>query len=292
MRPLIDSDVLRYEIGFSGEFIDENGEKQVRDFDFVADLFDQKIKEICAEVWATEPPLLFITNDRRLHKKVNKQRKKEGKEELDYLPNFRDEVAQKKEYKGNRKAEKPFHYDNLTAYIFSKYDVKVAVGMEADDLMSVYQYERVKQGHLDTIICSRDKDLRITPGMHFGWPCGKQLQFGPARITELGELELRGGKKLVGTGLKFFYSQVLIGDTVDNYPGLPGCGPVAAYKSLHDCETEAELFERVAGLYQKKCGDTWREDMLEQCRLAWMVRELDEEGNPVQYVMYDERQNG
>lgn len=289
MRPLIDSDVLRYEIGFSGEFIDENGEKQVRDFDFVADLFDQKIKEICAEVWATEPPLLFITNDRRLHKKVNKQRKKEGKEELEYMPNFRDEVAQKKEYKGNRKAEKPFHYDNLTAYIFSKYDVKVAVGMEADDLMSVYQYERVKDGHLDTIICSRDKDLRITPGMHFGWPCGKQLQFGPARVTNLGELELRGGKKLVGNGLKFFYSQVLIGDTVDNYPGLPGCGPVTAYKSLHDCETEAQLFERVAELYQKKCGDTWREDMLEQCRLAWMVRELDEEGNPVQYVMYDER---
>lgn len=292
MQPLIDSDVLRYEIGFSGEFIDENGEKQVRDFDFVADLFDQKIKEICAEVWATEPPLLFITNDRRLHKKVNKQRKKEGKEELEYMPNFRDEVAQKKEYKGNRKAEKPFHYDNLTAYIFSKYNVKVAVGMEADDLMSVYQYERVKQGHLDTIICSRDKDLRITPGMHFGWPCGKQLQYGPARVTDLGELELRGGKKLVGNGLKFFYSQVLTGDTVDHYGGLPGCGPVAAYKSLHDCETEAELFERVAGLYQKKCGDTWREDMLEQCRLAWMVRELDEEGNPVQYVMYDERQHG
>jgi 5'-3' exonuclease len=161
--------------------------------------------------------------------------------------------------------------------------------MEADDLMSVYQYERVKQGHLDTIICSRDKDLRITPGMHFGWPCGKQLQFGPSRVTDMGELELKGGKKLVGAGLKFFYSQVLTGDAVDNYPGLPGCGPVAAHKSLHDCETEAELFERVAGLYQKKCGDTWREDMLEQCRLAWMVRELDEEGYPVQYVMYDER---
>ena len=289
MRPLIDSDVLRYEIGFSGEFIDEAGEKQVRDFDFVADLFDQKIKEICAECWATEPPLLFLTNDRRLHKKVNKQRKKEGKEELEYMPNFRDEVAQKKEYKGNRKAEKPFHYDNLTAYIFSKYDVKVAVGMEADDLMSVYQWGRVKGGNLDTIICSRDKDLRITPGMHFGWPCGKQAQFGPARVSEIGGLEIKGGKKLVGTGLKFFYSQVLTGDAVDNYGGLPGCGPVAAHKSLHDCETEAELFERVAGLYQAKCGETWREDMLEQCRLAWMVRELDDEGFPVQYVMYDER---
>lgn len=289
MKPLIDSDILRYEIGFSGEFIDEDGKRQVRDFDFVADLFDQKIKEILAEVWATEPPTLFLTNDRRLHKRVNKQRKKEGKEELEYLPNFRDEVAKKKEYKGTRKAEKPFHYDNLTAYILAKYDVKVAVGMEADDLMSAYQYERVKDGHLDTIICSRDKDLRITPGMHFGWPCGKQPQYGPLRVTELGTLELKGGKKLVGTGLKFFYSQVLTGDQTDNYPGLPRCGPVTAYESLHDCETEAELFERVAKLYQDKYGDSWRDEMLEQCRLAWMVRELCEDGSPVQYVMYDER---
>lgn len=289
MKPLIDADVLRYEIGFSGEFLDENGERQVRDFEFVADLLDQKIKEICAEVWATEPPVLFITNDRRLHKKVNKQRKKEGKEELEYLPNFRDNIAQKKEYKGNRVQEKPFHYDNLTAYIFSKYEVEVAVGMEADDLMSIKQYERVKGGNLDTIICSRDKDLRITPGMHFGWPCGKQPQFGPSRVFELGDLELKGGKKLVGTGLKFFYSQVLTGDTTDNYPGLPRCGPVTAYESLHDCETEAQLFERVAGLYQNKYGEDWRKEMLEQCRLAWMVREMDEEGNPVQYVMYDER---
>lgn len=292
MKPLIDSDVLRYEIGFSGEFVDENGERQVRSFEFVADLFDQRIKEICAEVWATEPPLLFITNDRRLHKIVNKKRKKEGKEELEYVPNFRDEVAQKKEYKGNRKQDKPFHYDNLTAHIFANYDVAVAVGMEADDLMSIHQYERVKNGQLDTIICSRDKDLRMTPGFHFGWACGRQPQFGPAKVTDIGELELKGGKKLVGTGLKFFYSQVLTGDAVDNYGGLQGCGPVAAYKSLHDCETEAELFARVAGLYEAKCGENWRAEMLEQCRLAWMVREQDEHGNPVQYVMYDEMENG
>ena len=283
-------DVLRYEIGFSGQYVDEAGELQTNDFEFVADLLDQRIKEIEAECWATEPSTLYITNDRRLHKKVNKKLKKEGKEEIEYQPNFRDKVAVAKEYKGNRKAEKPFHYDNLTAYIFGKYDVKVAVGMEADDLMSVDQWERVKQGDLSTVICSRDKDLRITPGMHFGWPCGKQPQFGPCRVTELGEIELKNnGKKLIGTGLKFFYSQVVTGDTTDNYPGLPKGGPVLAYKHLHDAEDEAQLFERVAALYQDKFGDEWREKMLEQCQLAWMVRELDEEGFPVMYQMYDER---
>lgn len=291
MKPLIDADVLRYEVGFSAEMPDPiTGEKVVRDFDFAAEVLDQRIKEICAEVWATEPPVLYITNDRRLHKKVNKQLKKEGKAELEYQPNFRDKVAEKKEYKGNRKQEKPFHYDNLTAYLFANYQVEVAVGMEADDLMSIHQYQRVKEGHLDTIICSRDKDLRITPGMHFGWPCGKQQQYGPTRVHELGELELKGGKKLVGTGLKFFYSQVITGDATDNYGGLPRGGPALAFKSLHDATSEAELFERVARLYEDKFGEEWRKEMLEQCRLAWMIRELDEEGNIVPYTMFDERQ--
>lgn len=264
----------------------------IRDFQFVADQLDEKIRQICAEVWGTEPPLLFLTNDRRLHKKVNKQLKKEGKEELAYSPNFREKIAKEKVYKGQRVQEKPFHFDNITAYMFANYEVKVAVGMEADDLLSVYQCERIKQGFYDTIICSRDKDLRITPGMHYGWECGKQRAFGPARVDDIGSLELvktASGNKLIGTGLKFFYSQVLTGDGTDNYGGLQGCGPVAAHKSLHDCTSEAELFERVARLYEGKLGEGWRELMLEQAQLAWMVRELGDDGLPVMYKMYDER---
>lgn len=289
MQPLIDADVLRYEIGFCGQTTNEQGELVVSSFDTVADMFDQRIKEICAECWATEEPILFLTNDRRLHKKVNKQREKKGEAPLEYQPNFRDAVAKKKEYKGTRKSDKPFHYDNLTAYILGKYDTKLAVGLEADDLMSVMQWARVKEGHLDTIICSRDKDLRITPGLHFGWSCGRQAQFGPTRVTDLGTLELKGGKKLVGTGLKFFYSQVLTGDLTDNYPGLPNTGPVKAFTALDPCETEEELFNAVSNLYKAKYEDLWREEMQEQCQLAWMVRELTEEGEPVMYMMYDVR---
>lgn len=290
MKALIDSDVLRYEIGFSGQSLDKDtGELIIMGFDRVAEMFDQKVKEIEAEVWATEPSVLYITNDRRLHKRVNKERKKKGLEELEYQPNFRDAIATEKVYKGTRKNEKPFHYDNLTAYILSKPNVKVAVGMEADDLMSIDQWSRLKEGYLDTVICSRDKDLRITPGYHFGWACGKQAQFGPRRVTEMGEIFLKGPSKIVGTGLKFFYSQVVTGDTVDNVPGLPGGGPAMAHKNLAECSSEEELFNATAALYQKKFGDEWHSKMNEQCQLLWMVRELDEEGNPVHYVMFDKR---
>ena len=54
MKPLIDADILRYEIGFSGEYKDEDGVNQVREFEFLDELLENKIKDICAEVNATE----------------------------------------------------------------------------------------------------------------------------------------------------------------------------------------------------------------------------------------------
>ena len=274
MKPLIDCDVLRYEIGFSGQFKNEEGEIVVRPFEFVAELFDEKIRQICDAVWATEPPTLYLT----------------GK------GNFRDKIATLKPYKGTRKTEKPFHFKNLTAYILSHYDVVVAQGMEADDLLCVEQTKRLK--HLDTIICTRDKDLRQCQGMHYGWECGAQAGFGPKRVTEIGEinphfkLDKVTGKevlyKVSGDGLKFFYAQVIMGDSVDNIPGLQGAGPSLAYNLLVDCKTEEELFNAVLGAYTNKYGSSARERMLEQAQLCWMVRELDEEGQPVMWRMLDD----
>ena len=288
MIPLIDADVLRYEIGFSGEYRDEDGELLYREWDFVKGLFDEKIASICAAVYATEPPILFITNDSCLHKMENKKLKKKGKEPKEYEKNFREDIAVKKVYKGTRKQAKPFHYANLTAYIMGgNFDVRVAVGMEADDLMSIHQTE---DGSLNTIICSRDKDLRITPGMQYGWACGKQPEFPPQRVDEIGKLELKGGgKKIAGTGLKFFYSQLWTGDQVDNIPGIPRKGPAAAYKALAHLETEEELHAVTAEAYEAYYGDSWREEMKEQGLLLWMVREVDDDGNLVMWEMYDER---
>lgn len=169
----------------------------------------------------------------------------------------------------------------------ANYEYVVAIGMEADDLLCV---DLVKDGDgLNVVCCSRDKDLRMVPGLHYGWPVGKQPPFGPKRVTELGELELKGGEKLVGTGLKFFYAQTIMGDPTDSIPGLSGGGPVAAYKCLHECETEEEMFKGVSKLYEGHYGETWREEMYEQCHLLYMIRELDEEGQPIKYIMPDER---
>lgn len=286
MQCLIDSDVLVYEIGFSGQFIDaESGELVIRDFDFVAELLDQRIKEIEGECWATEPSLLFLTNDEKLNKMWNRRRKLDGLEPVEYKPNFRIELAKSKPYKGQRKQEKPFHRDNIRAYMLDKYDCVIANGMEADDMLAIYQ---TKSPSLSTIICTRDKDLRQVEGMHYGWPCGKQAQFGPARVDSIGELHYDAGKnKLTGTGSKFFYSQLITGDATDNIPGLPRGGPALAFELLDSTTSEADMFQAVAERYRDKFGDDWRGEMLEQARLLWMVRQVDSYGEPVMWEMPD-----
>lgn len=296
MKCLIDADILVYEIANCGQYIDEvSGELVVREFDYVAGLLDQKVSEIAAECWATEPSVLYLTGDRKLVKSVNKKKKWEGEKEVEFKPNFRFEVAKEKEYKGTRKQEKPVHYTAIREYMLANYECVVSIGMEADDMICV---ELKRNGDkLDVICCSRDKDLRIVAGMHFGWECGKQPQFGPKRVDKIGSITLKtqtsaDGKStytIKGVGLKFFFSQLITGDAVDNIPGLRGGGAVLAFKSLDHLTTEESMFECVAGLYEKKHGESYRAALREQVDLLWMIQELDGEGNPVKYIMPDER---
>lgn len=78
--------------------------------------------------------------------------------------------------------------------------------------------------------------------------------------------------KLRGTGLKFFYSQILTGDAVDNYPGLEGCGKQGAFDALNNITTEWGLYQTTLALYINKYGEEERAKaaLLEQGQLAWM----------------------
>ncbi len=281
VQPLIDADVLRYEVGAVGEFIDATtGEKVYRDFDFVRETFDGKIKDICEAVGASKPPLLYLTGDPDLNKRINKRRSREGLDPIEFSPNFRTALAEGKAHKGTRKGDKPFHYNNLTAYILSEYDSIVSNGCEADDLICIEQFTRLTER--DTIICTRDKDLRQCPGLHYGWECGKQPEFGPVEYDLLGSIELvrtKSGTKITGGGFAFFASQLLTGDVVDNIGGLKGMGPVGAYAILKDCTSVEGYLNAVRGVYSEKLGDAWEVMLQEQCHLLWMVRERHPDGS-------------
>lgn len=260
MQPLVDADVLRYEVGFAAEA----GWQQAGfpPFDYVAELLHNRINNICAIVEATGPPILYLTGD----------------------TNFRFGIAKRQPYK-QRAGNKPWHFKNLTAYMKAVYDVRQADLLEADDLMALEQCSRPNE----TIICTRDKDLRAVPGWHYGWELGNQPQFGPELVGEFGYIRLSSDRKSIkGTGLLFFYSQCLTGDAVDTIPGLGGCGPVGAFKILEGSATPEDALQRVVEAYKGLYGDDWRDNLLEQGRLLWMTRKLHEDGSPVLWEIPDD----
>jgi hypothetical protein len=286
---LIDSDILLYEIGFSSQSKNDQGEIEAASWDWTQDLLEKKIDLIVDEAGA-DNALLFLTNTPRINKLLNRGRKREEKPKVEYVPNFREAAAKEKVYKGNRKNDKPIHFYNILAHILSAYETRIHEGgLEADDFMCIEQYKSWQDGN--TIICSRDKDVRQCPGYHYSWELSNQPSIGPLFVEPLGHLELiqkeaKEGKKkpppkLFGTGHKFFYAQMLTGDLVDNIGGVKGRGPVFAHTLLHDAKTERECYELVAEKYVQAWGDEWKVKMKEQAMLLWMVRELNEEGEPV-----------
>lgn len=102
---------------------------------------------------------------------------------------------------------------------------------------------------------------------------GEKKGKGKFKRVQVGKKPSEYIHKLKGGGLKFFYSQLLTGDSVDNYPGLPGVGFSTAYELLSDAKDEQELVSRVRQLYISEYkGDieSALKAMLEQGRLAWM----------------------
>ncbi|QZI86248.1 hypothetical protein PODOV005v1_10014 [Vibrio phage PS32B.2] len=129
MKALIDADVLRMEVGAVGQTINDEGEIEMRSWDFVQELLDSKIRQIMELTWADDYTL-FLTSCPRTHRILHR------KSDVEFVPNFRHEVATVKPYKGTRKGSKPLHYDNLTAYMINCHDCVVAEGCEADDLLA------------------------------------------------------------------------------------------------------------------------------------------------------------
>lgn len=263
MKCLIDGDVLKYELGFAAETAwkgrDEDG---VPPWPVVEDMIERRIDLIEFECRATQPSKLFFTGQN----------------------NFRIKIAKRKPYK-ERPANKPYHFRNIELYLKSNYEYREDDELEADDLMSI---EQISSDFGTTIICTRDKDLRQVSGWQYGWEVGKQPGFGPHLVRGYGDIVLRYDGKISGTGLKFFLSQCLTGDAVDNVPGLPGCGPVAALKKLEDTKTYLEGLAVVMAAYRDKYGEGFIMELTEQAQLLWMVRELDAEGAPVMWHYWED----
>lgn len=157
------------------------------------------------------------------------------------------------EYKANRKdTPKPYHIKTIEQYMMTHHPTTVHEEIEADDAMGIMQYQSAKRG-LQTIICTKDKDLDMIPGWHYTWQ-----DHSTFNVTE-------------EEGLHAFWCQTLTGDATDNIPGLKGVGKGTAEKILAGVKP-SEYKATVLREYADR-PEQWGEEEFERnARLLWMLR--------------------
>lgn len=168
---LVDADLLPYLVGYTTEEVKyakallrlEEGEcstlEETPEFEDAADQLDWTLNHWVQSAGA-DSAILYVT---------------------DSPGNFRINVAFTKEYKGQRKPEKPPFFAELKKHLIENHHAIVATDCEADDLIVTKMHEChediVSQGaelgsgthkrFSEVVAISTDKDLRICPGWHY-----------------------------------------------------------------------------------------------------------------------------
>ena len=153
--------------------------------------------------------------------------------------------------------------------------MKAVFDREADDLAGFMS----EQYPGKAVLCSRDKDFRMLPGLHLNWDT-YELVHVPADAWCVEA----GGKVY---GLKWWAIQMLWGDAADNIPGLPkhpdfmrGVGEVAANKLLAFANDHISAVDALHSAYRAWWGDAeWADRFAEQAALLWIRRGLRAELN-------------
>lgn len=186
MIALIDGDVLKYQCGFAS---DANAKKLGAPYEDLSFCLQGVRKTIDSILAVTEADEHWIV--------------------MSHPVNHRKLIYP--EYKANRDPlHKPYWFIQIHDYLFSHHpSVESAEGDEADDALGIMQCTPgafLKDDDEETIICSIDKDLDGVPGWHYNFSKNRKAA-GPYFVTE-------------EEANRFFYKQILTGDSADNIPGL------------------------------------------------------------------------
>lgn len=162
--------------------------------------------------------------------------------------NYREALAKEQPYKGNRTQPKPKYLGVIRDYMVQHWQAQVICDREADDALGCAQTDQ-------TCIVTIDKDLNMIPGAHYN-PV-RNLYY---EVDELG-------------GWRFFFTQCLTGDRIDNIKGIDGIGPKRAEALLKDANSRVELERRVINKYVEVYGKQKGMELLgERGSLLWIQR--------------------
>ncbi len=178
---IVDADLIVYEAAFCVEKKEKQGE--YLNWYQVSKIVNTIVRKILKKSKATHHTG-FIT---------------EGKS------NFRITTAFSLPYKGQRKTNKskPAFYDEIREYLMSNWGYQMMKGVEADDALTIVSEYYKDDPKVQTVICTKDKDLWQYPGEHYNMNTCELMNITPAEAH------------------KNLWRQMLIGDMgTDNIPGL------------------------------------------------------------------------
>lgn len=162
--------------------------------------------------------------------------------------NFRKDVLPS--YKDNRKnVRKPMVLKQLREHVMEKHNGVVFPNIEADDVLGIMATEP----HTDErIIVTIDKDLRQIPAL---------ISTDGKEIEKIDKVEAD----------HWFMVQVLAGDAVDGYTGVPKVGVKTAEKILDGAGTSlSELWNTVLKAYDK--AGYSKKEAIQQARVAHILQ--------------------
>jgi len=148
-----------------------------------------------------------------------------------------------------------------------EFDVHMETVVEADDAMIMLAYHLGEKG----VVRSDDKDLRMTPYPYYDIKRGVVMPSDPFGELWIDETP-SGQKKLLGRSLKFFWAQMVMGDTADNVKGLlkykgKNIGPVDAHKLLDPITDIEALANTVIDAYREI-----DQNPLPEAWMLWLLR--------------------
>lgn len=180
--------------------------------------------------------------------------------DLDREANFRRRVYPP--YKSNR-STRPLGFSKLRHHLEENFPSQWIPTLEADDIQGIMATNPNGVKNLDCVVVSLDKDMMTIPGSHFN-PTKPEL--GVHTVSPV-EADYN------------FFTQVLVGDRTDGYPGCPGIGEVGAKRLLGGIVTDdlpafrAECWSKIVTAYEK--AKLTEEDALAQARCARILRAED-----------------
>lgn len=182
-------------------------------------------------------------------------------------------IATQKVYQGQRKSgRKPKNWEYLRDLMESAslpHRVKLWATREADDGFAYVAREVGPRA----VIGTKDKDMRMITGCwHMSWDDMRMVWVPPNTFAQMSNDLLYGHK--------WFWQQMLQGDTADNIPGLPRynnkpVGEATAKSILSNCNDNSEAYWRVSVAYELHYADDWKHRFLEQALLLWLRQGRD-----------------